>query len=346
VSEDIINMVIKVLKHGGLVVFPSDTVYGLLVDATNNAAVSKLIEFKNRPPGKPISVFVCDLTMSDKIVRIGNRQRQIIKTLLPGPFTLILNSKGKVSPLLESESKTLGIRLPDYDPVLRLVSNFGRPITATSANLSGRSPHYSVGSLLKGLPKNKQRLIDLVVDGGKLPRNKPSTIIDLVAPKIKILRQGEIVFRNKKNYLTKTSGQTRKLGAFILGRYLNEAKKKPLIFIIEGEMGVGKTILVKGMGDYFDIKNIISPSYVISYEYDVKDDLIRKLIHFDLYNLQEEGELKDLGIENCLKKHNLLCFEWGEKIGTLCKVLKGKGKIVYIKMKYLGEKEREITITD
>src|SRR3989344_3634264 len=174
--------VIETLACGGLVISPSDTVYGLLVDATNEKAVEKLIQFKNRPPGKAISIFVSDISELQSQVTVDKQQLGLVKELLPGPFTVILASKSKVSPLLESEKRTLGVRIPNYQFLLELVKKFGKPVTATSANLSGRPPHYSISSFLNDIPDTKKNLIDLIIDAGTLPRNKPSTVVDLTNP--------------------------------------------------------------------------------------------------------------------------------------------------------------------
>lgn len=343
-NYETIKEVIGVLKKSGLVISPSDTVYGVLVDATNESAVKKLIEFKSRPPGKPISIFVSDLEMLKNNVIVDSKQLSILKELLPGPFTVILPSKHKISPLLESEKRTLGVRIPDYSFIADLVKVFKRPITATSANLSGESPHYSVDTLLKGIPKSKKKLIDLIINGGKLPRNKPSAIIDLSTPKIRILRQGDISFADEKTYISSSPLQTKKIAQFILKKFVNKNEKKPLIFILEGELGTGKTIFIKGIGEYFAIKNIVSPSFVIYYEYRINHPQFKKLVHFDLYNIEEQEELSYLRIEKYLKRENILCFEWGEKIGEIVKILKEKGQIIYINIKYLNEKQREIKI--
>lgn len=343
-ADQIIDQTVKVLSHGGLVIFPSDTVYGLLVDANNEDAVKKLITFKNRPVGKAISVFVNDLGMLKELVLTNNKQLKTIQGLVPGPFTIILDSKHKVSRLLESEKGSLGVRIPDNFFVNKLTKKLGRPITATSANLAGRPSHYSVDSLLKSLTKQKKDLIDLIVDAGKLPRNKPSTVIDLTGERIKVLRQGDIPFKNKRSYLSSSSEETERMGQTISNQ-LNLTKiTKPLVFIIEGELGVGKTIFIKGIGKHLGVNNIISPSFVIYYEYNLTNASFKKLIHFDLYNIQDQEELKYLGIDRYLKKGNLLCFEWGEKIGHFFNSLKKIATIIYIKMEYITEQKRKITI--
>ncbi len=336
--------VMRLLKRGGLIIFPSDTVYGLLTDATNEEAVKKLIKFKNRPLGKPISVFVSDFLMLEKNVEVDNKQITVLKQLLPGPFTVILPSKHRVSPLLESEKGNLGVRIPNYQPITDLVKRFGKPLTATSANLSNKPPHYSVGSLQRELPKYKQQLIDLVVDAGKLPRNKPSTVVDLTAEKLKILRSGDIVVADVKTFISYSPKQTKKIAQFIFQKLLEKAKKKPLVFIIEGDLGVGKTIFIKGIGEFLGIKDIISPTFVVYYEYTTSHWPIQKLYHFDLYKIEEKEEFKHLEIENLLKPKNVLCFEWGEKTGEVFFLLKKKAGVIYIKMSYRGENKREILL--
>lgn len=347
--EKIINQTINFLKKGGMVVFPTDTVYGILVDATNKKAVGKLIEFKNRPAGKAISIFVNDKKMLMDEAEISFSQIQMIDQLLPGPFTLIFKSRHQIVKELESENGTLGIRLPDYKLILDLVKKFKRPVTATSANLAGRSPHYSVNSLLNSLSKVKTNFIDLIVDTGLLPRNKPSTVVDMTGPSIKLLRMGDTEFSQSKTYITYSPLQTKKTAKNILEQFFVKKANKPLIIIIEGELGVGKTVLVKGIGDLFNIKNIISPTYVVFYEYDIKSRKtynFKKLIHIDLYNVQEKNEFRYLHLEKYLEKGNILCIEWGEKSGELINLFKEKAIIIGVKMKYLNQNKRLIKVNN
>ncbi len=333
----------KIIKSGGLIVAPSDTVYGLLADATNGAAVKKLIAFKNRPWGKPISVFVSDFSMLGRLVKISKKQKAVLSELLPGPFTVILPGKQRVSKLLESEKGMLGVRIPDYSFINKLLHMVNKPITATSANLSGRPAHYNVETLLHELPKKKKDLVDLIVDAGTLPRNKPSTVIDLTNDRLKIIRQGDIIFSKKHSFVSDSPHRTKEIARFTLKKQLTSSFR-PLVFIIEGELGVGKTVFVKGIGEYLGIENIISPTFTVSYEYDVKIGNTKKLVHFDLYNIIDPQEFKYLGIETYLKKGNILCFEWGEKTAEILNVLKKKAKIIFVKMQYINEKKREIAI--
>jgi len=343
-DKQIIEKVIETLKAGGIVIFPSDTVYGLLADATNETAVKKLIAFKERPAGKAISIFVSDLTMAKKYVDFNERQEILLTEILPGPFTAILSSKYKTSKLLESESGTLGIRIPKYKLITEIVQKFGKPLTATSANLSSKNPHHNSSALLNELSKAKKNLISLMVDAGTLPRNKPSTVIDLTELALKILREGDVIPSQSKAVITNSVEETKKFGQQLVKKIKKEGIDKPTVLIIEGDLGVGKTVLIKGIGSELEINNIISPSYVIYYEYKTKNPLITNFIHFDLYNIQDAREFKYLGIENYLKPGNILAFEWGEKAGEIIDILKNRAKIIYVKMVYINESKREISV--
>ncbi|GAB4218971.1 MAG: hypothetical protein Fur009_2730 [Candidatus Microgenomates bacterium] len=356
--SDVNKLVIDVLKKGGLVIYPSDTVYGALVDATNEEAVRKLIDFKNRPPGKAISVFVSGWQMINDLVEVNENQKKILKEILPGCFTVVLKSKGKVVDLLESEKKTLGIRYILYQPIIDLVSKFKKPITATSANLGGKSPHYSIDSLLKQLPDYKKDLIDLIINAGKLPRNKPSTVIDLTTPEIKILRHGDMNFYQRQEYISNSPDETKKIAQKIIMENIEKVEKKPLVFILQGNLGVGKTIFVKGVGELFGITEIVSPTFVVLYEYDIKkcknqkskckmvikNKKLKKIIHIDLYNVEEKEEFKYLGIDDYLKPGNILTIEWGEKSGEIYDKLREKGKIVLVKIEYEDKRKRKLII--
>ena len=339
-----VEKIIQTLKSGGLVVAPSDTVYGLLVDATNETAVRKLLAFKNRPIGKPISIFVSDYAMLSQQVEVSETQTQLLKRFLPGPFTVVLPSKHAVSRYLESEKGTLGVRIPSYPFITELVARFGKPVTATSANVSGKSPHHSTTTLLNELSEVKKGLIDLVVDGGTLPRNKPSTVIDMTTSKIQIVRKGDIIWRDEETYISESAAQTRKLAAYLIDKLAISPSKRPVAVIMEGDLGAGKTEFVRGAAGHLHIDRVVSPTYVIYYEYEVPDrkpfDL---LYHFDLYQIEDAEEFKHLGIDSMFNSRNILFFEWGGKAGPILDMLKDRADIVHVGIKHVSEKQREIT---
>ncbi|HLL60808.1 MAG TPA: L-threonylcarbamoyladenylate synthase [Candidatus Nitrosocosmicus sp.] len=340
--EKIIKDCITALKKGELLVLPSDTVYGLAVDAKNEEAVEKLIKFKQRPPGKAISIYVENLEHINQYVSCNDKQLSLIKKLAPGPFTFVIESKRLLVRKLEAENGTLGVRFPDFEFIQRLVQAYGSPITSTSANLSTQSPHYSVKTLLDTLPQSKKEMLDVVVDLGVLPRNKPSTVVDLTKETVSIIRQGDINV-DEINFHSKEPSETQEISKKLIASLIDDLHR-PIVILIEGELGVGKTIFTQGMGEYLNVKHLDSPSYVIYNEYDIKEKGVNKLVHFDLYNIQNENEFNQLGIDSYLYPGNILCFEWGEKAGYVFEKLKNKANITYIKMEYINESERRIII--
>jgi len=336
---------INILKVGGLIVAPSDTVYGLVCDATNDAAVKKLIQVKNRPPGKPISVFSDGLEMLETLVET-TRHKEILKRLLPGPFTVILPSKHITCSLLESERKTLGVRFTTFPWIQELVHMYGKPLTATSANISGRPPHYEPKGFIDDLPAGKRQLIDHVVDFGKLPHNKPSTIVDLTGSSLQLLRKGDLIPVSEHTFTSNRAQETKKIAAFLIEKYTHTITSKPLVFILEGEMGVGKTVFAKGLGEYLGVVDIVSPTYVIYYEYPVKKGNIKLFLHADLYNIEESEEFSHLGIEDYLTEGTVICVEWGNRMSPLFEKIKEKSKVIFVKMDYKSETHRIISVKE
>ncbi len=351
-EEALLESVMKVLRGGGLVVFPTDTVYGLLVDGIQKAAVAKLLKFKERPPGRAVSVFVADIPMLKKYVKVDAESEQKLASLLPGPYTVVLPSLGNVDHALEAENGTLGVRIPAYSLVTNLVAEYGRPVTATSANISGKSPCYSLAALMNQLSDKKQALVDLVVTGGQLPRNKPSTVIDLTQSSIKILRAGDMDPTKTRTYLSSSAEETHKIARETLRLSLRSSLRmslgtslgKPIVFILEGDLGVGKTIFVKGIGESLGIKNIISPTFVIYYEYPFKRK--QTLVHVDLYKISDPDEFKHLGLAKYLKEGNIMAIEWGQKAGEIYNTIKKRAHIVYVKMSYVSHDKRKIQVTN
>ena len=184
--------VVAVLKKGGLIIYPTDTCYGLGADATNPLAIDKLMAFKGEREGKPVAVAVNNLAMAEEYVFLSPLARALAKKYLPGPLTLVCQSEHKTDPRLESSEGTLGIRVPNTPLVLTIIAALGKPITTTSANISGGTSPYSRFSWEKETPQERQALVDLFLDAGNLPFSPPSTVIDVSSKEIKIIRQGAI----------------------------------------------------------------------------------------------------------------------------------------------------------
>lgn len=342
---------IKVIKNGGLVVFPSDTVYILAVDPTNETGVKKLLGFKNRWTGKAISVAVLDINMALEYVNLNNNGKNIYSSLLPGPFTIVSEGKHKMAPGIEAENGTLGIRIPDNRYILDLVKILKKPITATSANLSGRTPNYSVKSFLRPLSKKKRDMIDLIVDVGKLPRNKPSTVIDATESEIKILRRGDLIVGKTTSLISRSEKETGKVAEFLLKKNL-KSKNKPLVFLLSGDLGCGKTVFSRMIGHLLGVEEkITSPTFMIYNEYPIspnpnliyEQQKIGNFLHMDLYKITSEKDLEEIKFLNLFKQNTLFCIEWPENMGErYLKKLKNETRVITINFEYIDEKTREI----
>ncbi len=345
-DPNIYETVIMTLKKGGLVVVPSDTVYGLSVDATNPKAVKKLITFKSRVPGKAISVFIGSLQRAKDYVEVSSHQQQLLESILPGAYTIVLPSKHKVAKEIEAENGTLGIRIPDFEFNNKLVGLYDKPVTATSANQAGRSPHSSVRSLLNATPAHKKKLIDLIVDGGTLPRRKPSTVIDFTTENFDVLRVGDVglPLTGGKKFNSHSEDETRKIAQSLLKNNFSYLATKPLVFMLYGDLGAGKTVFVKGLGDALGITNIISPTFVITYDYDAKIPETDVLHHFDLYRIQEAEEFSHLGLEEILKPRRVIAIEWSEKSKEILPELQKKAHVIHVSIEHVHSSERKLTI--
>lgn len=177
-----LNQAVKILKQGGVIVYPTETCYGLGVNATNEKAIEKIFRIKKRDRGKPVSIIVADLKMAEKYCIIDEKTELLIDKFMPGPLTIVTEKKNLPGNLSKN---TVGFRIPGHPIALELVKRFKKPITATSANISGEKPVYRMSELISIAKK-----ADYVVYGGDLPELPPSTVYD--AKNGKILRQGPI----------------------------------------------------------------------------------------------------------------------------------------------------------
>lgn len=188
---------ISVLKVGGVVVVPTDTVYGLAADVNNPKALKNVFSIKSRKQNKPLPVFVDSFEMLDKVAFVKNREvEEFLAKSWPGKITCVLPSRGWMplevrggSSPLPSDRLNIAVRIPDNAFVLELIKRFRGPLTGTSANYSGQGPYTEIEKVMadfKHLPLKP----DLVIDAGDLPENQPSTIFDCTIWPPKILRQG------------------------------------------------------------------------------------------------------------------------------------------------------------
>ncbi|ABS56489.1 Sua5/YciO/YrdC/YwlC family protein [Methanoregula boonei 6A8] len=176
---DIIERAVSVLTHDGLIVYPTDTLYGLGADAFSDEALEKVYEAKKRDLSKPISIAVSDFEMLAAVSHTTPFAEEFIERFLPGPVTVIVPVRKMLPEILSGGTGMIGIRIPAHGVALQIIEKFDAPITATSANLSGGKDPQT--------PEECTVPRDLFVDGGRLA-GKPSTVVDLT--KKEIVRRG------------------------------------------------------------------------------------------------------------------------------------------------------------
>ena len=189
-NEKVIQQVVDVLKKGGIIIYPTDTIYGMGCDISNSKAIEKICKSRGIKPEKANFSIICyDLShISDFTRQIDNETFRVIKKALPGPFTFIFNANKNVPKLLSSNKKTVGIRVPDNTIAREIVKMLGNPIISTSIHDDDEIIEYSTDPEL--IHEKYKDIVDLVIDGG-YGDNEPSTIVDCSVGDFEILRQGK-----------------------------------------------------------------------------------------------------------------------------------------------------------
>jgi L-threonylcarbamoyladenylate synthase len=176
---DPVERAAEIIRHDGLVVYPTDTIYGLGADALSDEAVLKVYEAKHRPLSMPVSIAVCSFDMIHGVAIVDEAAHRFIECFLPGPVTIVLPARNCLPEILTGGTGMIGIRFPAHPVAISLIKRLDCPITATSANITGgRDPV---------VPSECHVRHDFLIDGGRLP-GTPSTVVDI--GKLAILRRG------------------------------------------------------------------------------------------------------------------------------------------------------------
>jgi L-threonylcarbamoyladenylate synthase len=183
IDENIIDEAIKVLANGGVVLYPTDTVYGLGANIFDIMAVRRVFDIKQRSLLKPLSILVSDINAINLVAKVSVEQNDVINNYLPGPYTFILKKRRIVPRVVTSGSNYVGVRVPDNDIACKLARLF--PITTTSANLSDEDVLSCPNEILDQLGCE----VDLIIDVGELKSNHASKIVDLSGRNPKIIRK-------------------------------------------------------------------------------------------------------------------------------------------------------------
>jgi L-threonylcarbamoyladenylate synthase len=184
-EKEKIEMVRSVLRQGGTVVYPTDTVYGLAADIFHEKAVSDIYQMKGRSLDKPMSVCLSQVEDIKLVAHLDQKLEKIIHKILPGPYTLILNRQENVPSQITAGTDKIGVRIPDNNICRELSRKF--PITTTSANISGHQSPKSAQEAQKELNDHP----DIIIDSGQCPNGISSTVVDLTVTPPRILRKGE-----------------------------------------------------------------------------------------------------------------------------------------------------------
>jgi len=173
----VIEKAVNALKKGGIVVYPSDTVYGMAVDATNPMALQKLDILKKRRPEQKYSYNFADLNMIRKFCSTTHERYRVLKKYLPGPYTFVI-------------ADDVSVRIPQNCIITEIVAVFGKPVTATSANITGRSPATNI----RNLDPKIYLGVELIIEEPDFKPRKTSTVVDLREKPYQVLRHGALSF--------------------------------------------------------------------------------------------------------------------------------------------------------
>jgi len=199
-DKEIIKKAVDILKAGGVIVYPTDTLYGMGVDSLNEKALTRLYLLKQRSKKMPVSLMVPNIKSVEKITgKLGNELSQYIRTLLPGKITVILpcEDKDSLPYLLRGKDKKIGFRMPEHNVCAALSNAYPNPITTTSANISGSKNAFTIQDIIAQFGDK----LDLILDSGVMKKSKGSTVIDFTKDPFLVLREGEVAFSELRKKL-------------------------------------------------------------------------------------------------------------------------------------------------
>ena len=333
-KSKIISQAVSVLQAGGLVIYPTETVYGIGADSTNPEAVKKLSEYKSRPFGKPYSVAVSDQKMAVDYVVLNETAKKLYRQFLPGPLTVISKGKHLTAAGVESETGSLGIRISSHPLAKQIVKSLDRPVTATSANEAYKKKPYQISDILNNISDKKKKLIDLIVDAGRLPKREPSTVIDTTMDDLVALRIGKIKLTKENKILSRSAENTQNFGKEMWQKYERFTGKRAIIFALEGPLGAGKTEFTKGLARAMGIKKeITSPTFTLMNNY-------QSLSHIDAWRIESNNELENLGITRMISDKSVIAIEWADRVADVIRRYNEEAVVIWVKIKY-GKSENE-----
>ena len=189
INENELSEIINILKNNGIIIFPTETVYGIGGNALCDEVIDKIYEVKQRPREKALNIMLASIDDIEKYAEITSElDRKIIKNFMPGPITIILKKKPNFGNGFTLSNNTIGIRIPDNKIINSILKKLDFPIIAPSADISGKPSAVEVSDIIK----NFDNKVDAIINGGRANLGISSTIVQVTNNKIKILRQGRI----------------------------------------------------------------------------------------------------------------------------------------------------------
>ena len=189
ISGNLVREAAETVLASGVILYPTDTIYGLGCDAFNAKAIDRIFRIKRRAEAKPTLLLVRNREMLRELVEeITPVARLLMKRFWPGPLTLVFRAQAKINPMISAGTPTVGIRIPDNAFCLKLIEACGKPLVSTSANISDRPAVRDMKSLIRNFGDK----VDLFIDAGRLATSRPSTVVDVSGGEIIVIREGAI----------------------------------------------------------------------------------------------------------------------------------------------------------
>jgi len=202
-DEGAVRRAVRIILDGGIVAFPTESFYGLGVDAMRKDSVELLFRIKARDQGQPILILIPSLeTLEQYAAAVPEVARELMEAFWPGGLTLVFEAAKRVLPILTGGTGKIGVRLSSHPVAASLARTLGHPITGTSANLSGYPPARSAGEVARSFGKQ----VDLILDGGGTPEGKASTVLDVTVDPPVVLREGMISSRDLAGFISQELG--------------------------------------------------------------------------------------------------------------------------------------------
>ena len=190
---------VNIILSGGVVAFPTESFYGLGVNATDEEAIQRLLSVKERKSGKPVLILIGSVQVLDQyVIHISKVAQELIKQFWPGGLTLVFDARPNISSLLTAGTGKIGIRLSSHPVATQLAQSAGVPITGTSGNISGQPASLSATEVFNALGEK----VDMILDGGKTEGGKGSTILDTTVTPPRILREGLVGREQLKEFIS------------------------------------------------------------------------------------------------------------------------------------------------